>query len=143
MKKLVERRARIAKIRGIEKRMAEFALGRANRELRHIESIVERLKGLGNELGVADGTTSGATLAAFSETKMRLAGASRATAKPLLDAATRREQQYASAVTANRKADGAETLFQQSSANAAKADAVRADANRISRRADISGGDAW
>lgn len=142
MKALVERRARIAKIRVIEKRVAEFALARADRELRHVESIVERLKALGNELGVSNGTTTGATLAATAETKMRLAGAGLATIKPLLDAVTRRDEHHASAMTAHRKAEGAESMFQQSSANAAKAGAVRADANRIARRADISGGDA-
>ena len=137
----VTKRARIAKIRGIEKRIAKFALARADRELRHVESIVERLKALGNDLGVADGTTSGAALAAISETRMRLAGASRATAKPLLDAATRRDEHQTSAMAAHRKADGVESLLQQSSAKAAMAKAVRADANRIARRADISGGD--
>lgn len=142
MKALVERRARIAKIRVIEKRAAEFALARADRELRHVESIVERLKALGEELGVSDGTTSGATLAATAETKIRLANAGRATVKPLRDAATRRDEHHASAMTAYRKANGAETMFRQSSANAAKADAIRTDTNRIARRADVSGGDA-
>lgn len=138
----VTKRARIAKVRGIEKRLAEIALGRANRELRHVESIVERLKMLENELGTTGGTTSGAALAAISEMKMRLASAGRATAKPLRDAATRRDEQYASAMTAHRKADGAESMLRQSSAEAAKAEAIRADASRIVRRADMSGGEA-
>lgn len=141
MKALVEKRARIARIRVIQKRVAVFALARADRELRHVESIVERLRMLGTELNVGAGTTSGAAISAISETRMRLALADRATAKPLRDAATRRDEHHASAMTAHRKADGAETMFRQASANAAKADVVRADANRIARHADISGGD--
>lgn len=141
MNALVEKRARIAKIRAIEKRVATFALARADRELRHVESIVERLKALGTELSVSDGATSGAALAAISETKMRLAGATRATAKPLREAAKVRAELHASAMTAHGKADGAVSLFRQSCASEAKADAIRADANRIARRADISGDD--
>jgi hypothetical protein len=141
MNSLVERRARIARIRMIERRVAEFALARADRELKHVENIVERLGMLRDELGLADGETSGATLAATAEMKMRLASASQAAARPLLEASNRRQEQHAFTLSAHRKADGAQTLLEKSSANAAKADATRADANRIARRAMISGED--
>jgi hypothetical protein len=142
MKAVVEQRARIAKIRIIEKRVAAFALARADRELNHVENIVERLAALGNDLNTGAGANSGASLAAISETRMRLANAGRAAAVPLLDAATRRDERHASAITANRKADGADAMFRQSSVNAAKKEAIRADANRISRRVAISGSDS-
>ena len=137
----ITKRARIAKIRGIEKRVAELGLARADRELRHIEGIAGRLKALKSDLDTADCATTGASLAARTELKMRLATAARATIKPLNDAANRRSEQRAAATVAHRKADGAQTLLDRVSVEAVKAIDHRADANRIAGRNPMLEGD--
>lgn len=135
MKAVIEKRARIAKIRTIEKRIAEIALARAGRDLKHIESIVERLAGLKSGLGIAEGETTAASLASRFETRLRLANASRATAAPLADAIRRQSQKQNAAMSAQQKADGADKLLQRSSDASDRTTAIRADANRIARRA--------
>ncbi len=126
--------ARIAKIRAIERRIAELGLARADRDLRHIEGIVARLKALTSDLGAADFIPTGASFAARSELKLRLDRAARATLKPLAEATNRRVEKHSGAVTAHLKSGGAQTVLQRTLATVAKADEHRANANRITRR---------
>ncbi len=141
MKSQVDKRIRIAKVRSIEKRMAELALARADRELRHVESIAARLTALKADLGTAGCKPTGASLAAKAEITMRLDGAASATAKPLLDAMNRRVEKHNASLVALRKSDGADTLLERASVAFVRAHERRADANRIARRVDISGDD--
>ncbi|MBC6436511.1 hypothetical protein FM036_47585 [Nostoc sp. HG1] len=139
MKSLVEKRGRIAKVRAIQKRVAELELANADRRLQHIRGIVERLATLKSGLSEVGAQTNGASLAARSETNMRLNNASRATAVPLNEAIAGRARKNAAMLAAHRTADGAETLLQRSTASFERAKETRTDANRVSRRSRFLG----
>lgn len=140
MSALVQRRRRIAKIRGIEKRIAELALANATRELKHIESVVDRLAALKSDLRQSDVVSTGAVLASYSEMITRLDRASSATSKPLAAAIDRRLNVQSANMQAHQKCEGADRLLQKSSEIDAREDERRMDANRIARRPDPSEG---
>jgi hypothetical protein len=134
MNALVERRTRIVKVRGIEKRIAELALAQAHRDLSHVEAVVERLAALNANLPIGDNMLTGAALAAHSEMKMRLAHASNAMSKPLAAAKGRHRESFAAHVQVVQKCEGANRLLQKARDVTSQSAERYADANRIFRR---------
>lgn len=133
MTNIADRRHRIAKIRSVERRVAEYQLARADRAIEHIRQIQSRISTLRSGTHIELGQHDGGTLAANAEMAVRLDNAKHITTAPLVEAAERREGQMLVAIHARQREDGAKKLAETAGRNAQAAADQKANTNRIHR----------
>ncbi len=110
MKRLVDRRQRVLRVRGVQHAMAVADTARARDEANGIAHNLERLRQVRGELFDTRGTATGATFAAMQELATRLEQASRQLDGALYDARRKVEAQEGLALVANREKEIATRL---------------------------------
>lgn len=133
MTDIANRRHRVAKIRSVERRVAECQLAKADRAIEHIRNIQSRISTLRSGTHIELGQHEGVTLAANTEMAIRLDDAKHGTTAPFAEAAERREGQMLVAIHARQREDGAKKLAETAGRNAQAAAEQKANANRIHR----------
>lgn len=130
MTRPAENRKRIVRIRAVEQRLAQTELATAQRAARQIGAIIDRLVTLDRENTIVSGLADGRSLAAQSETAMRLQYARQLTAEPMASALKQVAYRQLKSNQAQIKLEGASRLFEKSERIYAAHAAQRADAVR-------------
>jgi hypothetical protein len=136
------RRARILKIRTVERRMAEIELARSSRELQYIAGLEHRIVALRAAACGAPGIHQGTALRAMCEMTGRLDVAYVATAATLATAKTQNIRKTNSFVSAKQRETGAEKLAHAARDEAALVRERRDNACRVLRTTNNHEGEA-
>lgn len=132
MNRLSERRARIARVRSLQSRLAVAELAIADTALTNLHSISARVSALRNALSPAAGYAKGLELRSLFETGFRLDHAKEELRLPISAATQEREEAAEAQRNAKRREDGAVRLRDNAVLAAQAEQALRANANRPS-----------
>jgi hypothetical protein len=130
MSRLSDRRARIARVRSLESRLAAAELAVADTALANLYSISARVLALRNALNPAAGYAKGLELRSLFETGFRLDHAKEALRLPISAATQEREEAANAQRNAKRREDGALRLRDAAHLAEQAEQALRVDANR-------------
>lgn len=129
-----QRRARIARVRTLEHRLAAARHVGAQREAQALAAIARRLATLNAGVGVGSGVVLGQSLSAISELSTRLGKAEASLAAPIRQAETHRAATDANRIAAHRKEQSALRLADKATARERYERELRADADRPHRK---------
>lgn len=123
MKSPTERRARILRIRTIQRRHAEIKLAAVDSEVRQVSELAHRIDNLRVNTGAAAGGCCGADLQAVGQMVARLDEAKRSIAAPLHSATEQKRRLQDALIIAKQR----ETHIEKLLLSAAKEECRRAD----------------
>lgn len=142
MTSVVERRARIVRVRQMEHRAARAKLATAEAALANLDRIAGRLSGLRASLKPDAERTTGLALKSMAEMALRLEAAQCDLAAPMEGAQHNRIRSIAERAAAKTREEGAEKLREQALRLETYEQSRRADANRpFRKRQPALGGD--